>query len=197
MEGIFENLTSSLNDEFSFTTQSTNVSINIKDVLQIFWSCTAYDNYVASIPVALRDFFKHYYEAIKTNEIITFNESDILTSEHSVFFKLYLRILEKLLFDYCLFKGLNFSDYEIEKEIHFYEDFRSVSFRYTESMNMFYFVMFLSMDANAHAVDCDLFNEKQDTIANGLPVIIPHAPNAYFNLSEKSVPAMIVKVRGA
>jgi len=196
MEGLFEDFIIKLNQKFSFSLDSTNVAIDLKSLSDVFWSRTAQNNYVGRIPLALSDFFKHYYEAIKTNKVITFNELDVETSEYSSFFKVYQRILEKLFFDYCLVKGLSFSDYEIEKDIHFCENFKNISFNYLESMNIFYIVMFLSLDDGAHIVDCDLFSEKQDSIANGLPIIIPHSPDFYFNLSINA-PAMIIKVRGA
>ena len=56
--------------------------------------------------------------------------------------------------------------------------------------------MFLSSSDLFHTVDCALFSEKQDSISTGLPVIVPHTLNSFFTLSN-SVPAMIIKVRGA
>ena len=198
MEGFFESLTCKLGEDFSYNDNSRNIAIDLEDHSKVLWSRTKHNNYIAKMPMPLVDFFTHYYNAIKTNQAFTFTESDIATSEHSVFFRVYQRILEKLFFDYCLINGLNFCDYVIEKEIHFYENFRNVSFDYADSMNLFYFVMLLSLDdGDAHNVDCSLFGEEKDIVANGLPLLIPHAPHTYFHLSDKTAPAMIVKVQGA
>ena len=195
MDGLFEDLASKLQGKLSFNTNSKNLAISLESLSDIPLSRTFHNNYVGKIPFALSDFFKNYYEKIKTNQNITFNESDIDTSSYSSFFKLYKRIIEKLFFDYCIIKGLNFSDYELEKDIYFYHDFNNFSFDYSESMYVFYIVMFLSLDADAHVVDCDLFNDRRESIATGLPLITPHSPEIYLGL-DSSVPAMIIKVKG-
>lgn len=196
MDGLFEELSGKLHGNFSFSVDSKNLAINLDSLSKIRLSSTAQSNYVGRVPLALSDFFKNYFEKIKTKENIVFNELDVDTSSHCSFFKVYQRIVEKLFFDYCLVKGLKFSDYDIQKDIYFYNDFKKISFDYLESMSIFYIVMFLSLDKDAHDADCDLFSEKKDCIANGLPLIVPHSPDFYLNLSN-SVPAMIIKVQGA
>jgi hypothetical protein len=196
MDGLLEKLADDLDEKFQFNTKSKNTALSYESLLDVRLSTTHRGNYVGGVPRPLSDFFKHYYETIKTDSDITFTELDINTSQYSKFFKLYERIVQKLFFDYCFVKGLNFFDFEIQKDIYFVDKFKTISFDYPESMNFFYITLFLSLGDTCHTVDCDLFNDTEDTIATGLPVIVPHSPNSFFTLSN-SVPAMIIKVRGA
>lgn len=196
MDGTFDDLVQDLDEKFQFNTKSKNLALSYESLRDVRLTTTPNENYIGKVPKPLSDFFKHYYETIKTDSDITFTELDVNTSQYSRFFKLYQRIVQKLFFDYCFVKGLDFFDFEIQKDIHFVDSFKTISFDYPESMNFFYITMFLSSSDLFHTVDCALFSEKQDSISTGLPVIVPHSPNSFFTLSN-SVPAMIIKVRGA
>jgi hypothetical protein len=196
MDGLFEELANKLGEKFNFTVDAKNVGIDLESLGKLTLSNTFRGNYVGKVPLPLSDFFRNYYKAIKTDNDILFNESDIETSLHCKFFKVYQRIVEKLFFDYCLIKGLKFSDYEIQKDIYFYNNLKTISFDYSQSMDIFYIVMLLNLEKDCETVNFDLLREDEEPMGNGIPIIIPHAPNFYFNL-KNSAPAMIIKVQGA
>lgn len=150
---------------------------------------------LGGIPSYIKDFFLLYYKTIKQEHPFVFTQEDIAESEYSRVFKFYLRLIEKYLFDYCLFKGLKFSDYRLEQDIYFTPDFSSFKYNYNESMYHMYIYFFLDESSDSHEFKFKYFQPLTVSLSNALPVILSHTPETYLE-STTPIPAMMLKVKG-
>jgi len=150
-----------------------------------------------TLPNELRDFLKEYFNfLVNSNDSdVHCTEADIISSEFSCSLRFYLRCVEKLFFDYCLYKGLNFKNYEVIPEFFINKEFSSFNFNYEESMYNFYIIMFLDQSEPDVKVLYEPFLGASLPLANNVPFIFSHTSDSYFCVPEK-IPAMIVKVKG-
>lgn len=149
----------------------------------------------ATLPACISDFFVSYYDTIKQENTFTFTPEDIKESKYSDVFRVYFRIAEKYLFDYCMLQGLDFRNYRIAEDLHFSPNFSHFSYDYHQSMYHMYICIFLDPVIDAHRFTYNVFNKFEILLGNGVPHILPHTAGFYLN-SEKEIPAMILKVKG-
>jgi len=150
-----------------------------------------------TLPKEQRNFLLEYFNFLinSHDSDIHLTEEDIHNSEFSANLRFYFRCLEKLLFDFCLYKGLNFKDYQIQTEINLFKDFDSFVFDYKDSMYNFYIFMLLKKDEPCVDVLFDPFSPETIALATGIPFIVSSTPDLYFSTREK-IPAIMIKVKG-
>lgn len=178
-----------------FNTFSPLVPLSL-DCLSFLGLSELPNDFVAcTLPACISDFFVSYYDTIKQEDSFTFTPEDIKESKYSDVFRVYLRIAEKYLFDYCMLKGLDFRNYRVTEDIQFIPKFSHFSYDYHQSMYHMYICIFLDPVIDAHSFTYNAFNKLEMLLGNAVPHILPHTAGFYLN-SEKEIPAMILKVKG-
>jgi len=182
---------------YTFCTKTKNVSLDLPTLERFGSSYSSFLHlFYGGIPKALIDFLTEYYDLVKTDKDFVITSTDIQESEFKDLFDIYFRLLEKQLFEYCLFTGLDFKDYELEKSLYCTNNFDIHAYDYGQGMFDFYIYLFLGNEEKR--INLEIFPFSTDTfpIGPGVPLLVPNTPTSYLNCSEE-IPVMMVKVKGA
>jgi hypothetical protein len=190
-------LTALKDANYNFCTKTKNVSLDLPTLERFGSSYSHFQNFFyGGIPKALIDFLSEYYDLVKTDKDIVITSTDIQESEFKDLFDIYFRLLEKQLFEYCLFTGLDFKNYEIEKSLYCINSFDKHFYDYGEGMFDFYIYLLLGDEENRTHLNLSPFEANNFSLGPGVPLLVPNTPTSYLNCSEE-IPVMMVKVKGA
>lgn len=193
MTSVLKDLQDKLVKEYFFDSAFERPLISLEALRALKLTELPYSFYASSLPPDLIRFFSIYLEQLKLTEDIVINSSDVEESEFSTCFKAYSRCLEKLFFDFCMVKGLKFTNYTIEPEYYVYFNFNKLVYNYSESMYNFFILNFISSDFNSIKISPS--NSSSLSLAQGLPIILNNSCDLFFEVEEPT-PVIIVKVKG-